>query len=82
MTKSKEETILTAAAAMASTSAMATDIKYIQRDIGEIKLNIKELSERYVTKDEFEPVKKIVYGLISVLGLATIAALLRLVILQ
>lgn len=73
---------VTAAAAAAATQAavVATDIAYIKRDIGEIKDSVRGLSSEYVTKAEFDPVKRIVYGLIGVLGIATMGALLKLVL--
>jgi len=50
--------------------------------------NIKEtvdkidckLEKDYVTKDEFDPIKKIVYGMVGTILLAVIVALLALVI--
>jgi site-specific recombinase len=52
-------------------------IKYIQRDIAEIKA---KLDDKYVTKDEFDPVKRLVYGMAGAILLAVVAALLSLVI--
>ncbi len=42
---------------------MSNDIGYIRDDIAEIK---KALQENYVTKDQFAPVKRIAYGIVSV----------------
>lgn len=58
-------------------AVIANDISYIKRDVAEIKT---KLDDDYVTRAEFEPIKKVVYGLISVLGLATIGAILKLII--
>lgn len=52
-------------------------IKYIQRDIAEIK---EKLADKYVTKDEFDPVKRLVYGLVGLILVAVIGALLAFVI--
>lgn len=41
---------------------MSNDIKYIREDMAEIK---KALQENYVTKDQFQPVKRVVYGGVS-----------------
>jgi len=55
---------------------IATKLDYIQRDIEEIK---QKLEGEYVTQDEFDPVKKIVYGMVGVVLLAVIGALVALV---
>lgn len=72
------------AAAKAATDANAAllglDIGYIKRDIAEIKESIKSLSGEYITRGEFQPVQRIVYGLISVLGIATFGAIIKLIL--
>lgn len=86
MNKQDSTELIAAAASQAATTAMqaakevGTDIKYIQRDIGEIKSSLKDMSGSFVTVDQFEPVKKIVYGLAYVLGAATLGAILKLVL--
>ena len=50
-----------------------------EKAIEEIKLNIKE---NYINKDQYEPIKKITYGLVTLILLAVVGALLRLVILS
>lgn len=42
-------------------------------------LDIK-VSQHYVSKEEFEPIKKIVYGLVSLILIAVVGALLALVV--
>ena len=54
-----------------------TAIRYIQRDIAEI--NIK-LDDKYVTKDEFIPVRNVVYGLVGIILLSVIGAILTIVL--
>lgn len=54
-------------------------LDYIQRDIKEIKDSLKA---DYVKREEFLPVKNIVYGLVSVILVAVIGALITLVIKQ
>jgi hypothetical protein len=66
-----------AADATAAYGILKNDIEYIKVDVAEIKT---KLEGHYVTKDEFEPVKKIVYGLVSVVLLAVVGALVALVI--
>ena len=56
---------------------MIVHIGYIRRDISEIKL---KLDKDYVTSQEFEPIKKIVYGVVSLILFSVIGALVALVI--
>jgi len=62
---------------MVDLAVIATDISYIKGQITEIK---QKLEAEYVTHDEFEPVKKVVYGLVSLILVAVVGALLGLVI--
>ena len=45
-----------------SVGIIRNDMRYMASDIAEIK---KALQENYVTKDQFAPVKRIVYGALS-----------------
>jgi hypothetical protein len=54
-----------------------TDISYIKGEVLEIKNLVKE---QYITKAEFEPVKRLVYGLVSIVLTGVIGAILYLVI--
>lgn len=56
---------------------MSNDLKYIREDITEIK---KKLDNNYVTIDQFAPVRNVVYGLVGILGVATIGAILNLIL--
>ena len=56
---------------------MAKDIEYIKADVAEIKT---KMEANYVTREEFDPVKKIVYGLVSIILVAVVGALITLVI--
>lgn len=58
-------------------SVIANDISYIKQDIAEIK---EKLEHNYVSKEEFTPVRNIVYGLVGILGLATVGAILKLIL--
>jgi hypothetical protein len=58
-------------------TVMATDISYIKIAVDAVK---KDLEEKYVTKDMFDPVKKIAYGLVGGILFAILAAVLGLVI--
>ena len=50
-----------------------------EKEIGEIK---KDLKQNYVSKDQYDPVKKIMYGLVSFVLIAILAALLKVVLAQ
>ena len=64
---------------MATPEQSTIDVKldYIQRDVADIK---KRLDDNYVTTQEFEPVKKIVYGLVALILVAVVGAIVALVI--
>jgi len=56
-----------------------TNIKNIRVNVVEIKA---KLDNDYVTKEEFEPVKKLVYGLVGIILLTVVGALLAVIIVQ
>jgi len=60
-------------------AVMSTNIENIGDDVKEIK---NALKEDYVTKTEFEPVKKIVYGVVSIILLGVVGAIIGLVIIK
>lgn len=53
------------------------DISYIQKDISEINT---KLDNKYVTVETFEPIKRIVYGLVGLILIAVVGAILALII--
>lgn len=53
------------------------DLAYIKRDIAEIK---QEVTNGYVTRTEFEPIKKLVYGLVGIILVSFAGAVVSLVI--
>lgn len=53
----------------------AQTMEYIQKDIAEIK---QKLDNKYVSKEEFKPVKLIAYGLISIVMLSVVSGLMLL----
>lgn len=61
-----------------------TKIALIAKDIGYMKEKLdtvdSKLNSHYVTKEEFEPIKKIVYGLVSLILIAVVGAVVSLVI--
>ena len=56
---------------------LVTKVDHMEESLKEIKDN---LDKHYVTSQEFEPVKKIVYGIVGFVGIAVIAAIVKLVI--
>jgi len=58
-------------------AGLAKDITYIKGEVTDIK---NKLEESYVTKDEFDPIKKVVYGLVGLILTGVVGALLALVI--
>jgi hypothetical protein len=56
---------------------IAQDIKYIKDDVQEIK---GKLEKNYITREEFDPIKKIVYGIVGLVLTGVLGALLALVI--
>ena len=61
-------------------AVLANDICHIKNSITEIKELIKKMQGEYVTKYEFDPVKKVVYGLVGAILLAVIGGIVALVV--
>jgi len=58
-------------------AVMETNIEHIQKDIAEIK---RMLANNYITKAEFDPVRRIVYGGVSLVLVAVFTAIIALVL--
>lgn len=58
---------------------ISNDISYIREDVKEIK---QTLHSTYVTKDQFEPVKKIVYGLVTLILVAVVGGLMGVILIK
>lgn len=56
---------------------IANDIGYIKEDIKDIKDTV---GSTYVTKDQFEPIRNIVYGLVGLILTAVVVAILAIVV--
>lgn len=56
---------------------MQTDLTYIKEKLNAVD---QKVSTHYVSKEEFEPIKKIVYGLVSLILIAVVGALVALVV--
>lgn len=69
---------------MSKNEQMETENALMQRDIAYIREDVKAiknaLNQNYVTKDQFDPVKKVVYGLVSLILIAVIGAIMTLVL--
>ena len=60
-----------------SLDVIYNDIAYIKDDVREIK---EKMSADYITREEFEPIKKLVYGTIGLVLTAVAIAVINLVI--
>jgi hypothetical protein len=56
---------------------IAKDIEYIKGDVKEIK---DKMEKNYITREEFDPIKKIVYGIVTLVLSGVVVAILALVI--
>jgi len=69
---------------MTKGSTTKIDIAVINTNIIDIKDDVKEIKEKleqdYVTVSEFDPIKKVVYGLIALILTSVVGALVALVI--
>lgn len=71
-----------------SLATIARDIHYIQKGMDEMKKDFTtsidnlrdDLSEKYLTKEAYEPVRKLVYGVTALMLAAVIGAVVTLVI--
>ncbi len=52
-------------------------LEYIKRDIAEIK---EKLDQKYVSKEEFEPIKRIVYGLVGIVLTGVVVSIINVVV--
>lgn len=78
--KAAQEAVITlAAAATAATAVVNLDIGRIKDDVKEIKAM---LDAKYVTKEAFNPVKIITYGMTSIALVGVVGAVVSLVIIR
>ena len=56
---------------------MQADVTHIKDDVAEIKT---DLNQRFVTKDQFTPVRNLVYGVVSLMLIGVVTGLLTLVV--
>lgn len=60
-------------------AVIQTDINYIKDKLNSVD---QKVSSHYVSKEEFEPIKKIVYGLTTLILVAVVGALVSVVVKQ
>ena len=60
-----------------SIAVIKNDLDHLCTDVREIK---EMLEKKYVTKEEFDPIKKIVYGVVGLVLTAIMVGILALVI--
>ena len=58
-------------------AVMANKIDHIESNVRDIK---EALQEKYVTQDQFEPIKRIVYGMVAIVLTGVIGAIIGLVL--
>ena len=58
-----------------SLALIEQSLEFIKKDVKQIK---DELDGKYVTQNQFEPVKKVVYGLVSLTLISVVGAILAL----
>lgn len=67
-----------------SSQSDETKFALIQQDLGYVRKQLdtidSKVSNHYVSKEEFDPIKKIVYGLTGLILVAVVGALLSLVV--
>ena len=55
-------------------------VAVLNQEMGDVKEEIKDFKVRYVKKEEFSPIQKIVYSIVGAILLAVLGALISLVI--
>lgn len=64
----------------AQLATLSANTQNMANDIADIKDDIKDLKGNYVTKDRFDPVEKVVYGLVALILLAVVGTVITLVL--
>lgn len=58
-------------------AVMQTDLTYIKEKLNAVDTKV---SSSYVSKEEFEPIRRIVYGVVSLILIAVVGAVVALVV--
>jgi hypothetical protein len=68
----------------ATNNQISVDIAVMANKVDNIQCTVREIKDTlerdYVTQDQFLPIQKVVYGLVSIILLAVVGALVTLVI--
>lgn len=67
----------TAQVATHAVDTMKQTLEYIQKDLNEIKVR---LDNKYVTREAFEPIQRIVYGLVGLILMGFVGGVLGLIL--
>lgn len=66
------------------TESENTQIALMANDLGYVRKSIDVLTDKidknYVTKDEFEPIRKLVYGMVGLILVAVVGAVMTLIL--
>jgi len=61
-------------------AVLMSKFEYISRSLDQLKVQIDELPARFVSQDEFKPIKSVVYGVVGLLLTSIVVAITSLVI--
>jgi hypothetical protein len=61
---------------------LTTDVKYIKKTLDELRLDFNCIGKKYVKIERYEPVEKLVYGLVGFILLYVFGSIVSLVILH
>ena len=64
----------------ANITEIKNDISWIKITLGEIKQSVSGFEDKFVTKEEFSPIKKAYYAVMGAVGLALLGGMLSLVL--
>lgn len=71
---------------MTKNGSVDIKIEYLKSDIEEVKSDIKYIKSEFLTRREFidifDPVKKVVYGLVSLILISVVGAVISLIIIK
>lgn len=62
-----------------SDALIKQDLEYIARSVNKIE---KKLEDDYVTKTEFDPIQRLVYGMVGLVMVTVLGALLAMVVIR
>ena len=61
-------------------AVLMSKFEYISRSLDQLKIQIDELPSRFVSQDEFKPIRSVVYGVVGLLLTSIVVAITSLVI--